>query len=347
MHYLKPYNIILVLNIVLFLFVLLLGFFQLRNGYANRLNNKACITDDDQRAILLLEQAIRINKENPVYYANLGLVYARMDSAISIYNLYKRNRVSSKYIEKALECFSIAYSLKKNDSLLKLNLFILYALKGDSDEYWEKIGDSLISESIDNEPYNILRINLYEKDDCKDLKKYYIKILSASPGLLETKLFADLTSRDSLLAAEIIEDISIRFEADTLNDVVSMAKLATILRYKGDETNAEVLWKKTTEAMPNLFKPWYNLARFAEEKTDTAQAILFYKKAELLDVMGLESYYSIQRLKNEGNQYASEKIPEAPFAHTEKGLIYHLLYKSYFMKKEIVLNDFDLYNYLK
>lgn len=109
--------------------ILLLGFWHIRYSYANKLNNKACTMADSEKAMRTIEKAIKLNPMNPVYYANMGLLYAATDTAINLRNYMALSKVSSEALDKSLAYFHLANNMAPKNRLFSLNLGLLYALK--------------------------------------------------------------------------------------------------------------------------------------------------------------------------------------------------------------------------
>ena len=110
--------------------ILLLGFWHIRYSYANKLNNKACTMADSEKAMRTIEKAIKLNPMNPVYYANMGLLYAATDTAINLRNYMALSKVSSEALDKSLAYFHLANNMAPKNRLFSLNLGLLYALNG-------------------------------------------------------------------------------------------------------------------------------------------------------------------------------------------------------------------------
>ena len=91
--------------------ILLLGFWHIRYSYANKLNNKACTMADSEKAMRTIEKAIKLNPMNPVYYANMGLLYAATDTAINLRNYMALSKVSSEALDKSLAYFHLANNM--------------------------------------------------------------------------------------------------------------------------------------------------------------------------------------------------------------------------------------------
>ena len=110
--------------------ILLLGFWHIRYSYANKLNNKACTMADSEKAMRTIEKAIKLNPMNPVYYANMGLLYAATDTANNLRNYMALSKVSSEALDKSLAYFHLANNMAPKNRLFSLNLGLLYALNG-------------------------------------------------------------------------------------------------------------------------------------------------------------------------------------------------------------------------
>lgn len=175
MNYSELLNKGVVARFILLLTILILGFLQMRNAYANRLNEKACQMIDNKLAIENIDKAIELNKQNPLYYANLGLIYARMDSLISLESFYADKKINSEMLDNALKYYHIAESLKVNDPLFCLNITLLYALKGDSENAVHYIDK--IAEYANDEWYYLFSAHIYKNIDKSKAKENHLQVL--------------------------------------------------------------------------------------------------------------------------------------------------------------------------
>lgn len=341
MNYLRFLNKSILAKCFLLLIVLMLGFFQLRNSYANRLNNRACKIGMGSSAISLLDQAIYLNRDNPLYFANLGLLYARMDSSITLNNLYSGNILHSGKLDTAIFYYHIAESLKNNDPLFCQNLALLYALRGNLKIAIENI--ERVADDTDDIWFLLISGFLFEKYDKDKAEEFYIRAMSVSPDLFGSLLYSDLMLRDSVLGIEVKEKLFsyLKKSHSEIEDPLVMAKLAKILWNQGYKGEAEILWSKVTIMMPMWSKPWFYLGEIAEERKDTFNALSYYHKAESLNSFDSALSLSGKDLKN--SMVAFDVDTLLKYIPSERGLIYHKFYNTILLSRGMVVNDSDKY----
>lgn len=261
--------------------ILLLGFWHIRYSYANKLNNKACTMADSEKAMQTIEKAIKLNPMNPVYYANMGLLYAAADTAINLRNYMALNKVSSEALSRSLVYFHLANNKASGNRLFSLNLGLLYSLKGEylkAKDFFEKAVEN------SDEEENILLWALF----CESHKQFveakgaFVKALVIAPYLLDTDIYAKLEKYDYYYWIEIVENV-VKILSVRKDDPINMAKLGSILLYEGDEIEAEKLFIKSLKVMCGLSRPWYALGQLAENKGDSIKAHIFYKRGMSLD----------------------------------------------------------------
>lgn len=325
----------------LLLAVLILGFFQLRNSYANRLNNRACKIGIGNSTISKLDQAIRLNGDNPLYYANLGLLYARMDSSITLDNFYSGTIIYSKELDSAVFYYHTAEFLKKKDPLFCLNLALLYALKGDSKEALENV--KKVSDETNDVWCLLISAFLYEKFDKKKAEEYYLRALFLSPDLFDSLLYSNLMLRDSLLGIRTKNQLLsyLMKSYNETEDPLIMARFAKILWNEGNSVDAEFFWNKVTKKMPMWSKPWLYLGKIAEERRDTINALSYYHKAKCLDPFNSALSLSGKELNDSINTLDIDTLLK--YMSSERELVYRKLFNTILLSEGIVVNDFDKY----
>lgn len=325
----------------LLLVILVLGFFQLRNFYANRLNNRACKIGIGNSAINTLDQAIRLNGDNPLYYANLGLLYVRMDSSITLDNFYSEKILHLSKLDTAIFYYHIAEKLKNNDPLFCQNLALLYALKGDlvkAVENLEKVSDNT------NDIWHLLISGfIYEKYDKKKAGEYYARAMYVSPDLFDSLLYSNLMSRDSVLGIKVKEKVlsNLRKSYRETGEPLIMAKLAKVLWIEGDKDEAEVLWNKVTKMMPMWSKPWLYLGQIEEDRGDTVTALSYYHKAESLNPIGFSLSLSGEDLQDSIVHFDVDTLLK--YMPSEREKIYRNFYNAILLSEGMAINDFDKY----
>ena len=261
--------------------ILLLGFWHIRYSYANKLNNKACTMADSEKAMRTIEKAIKLNPMNPVYYANMGLLYAATDTAINLRNYMALSKVSSEALDKSLAYFHLANNMAPKNRLFSLNLGLLYALNG---KYLK--AKSFFEKAVENsdEEENVLLWALFceSHKPFVEAKRAFVKALIIAPYLLETDIYAKLEKHNYCYWIEIVENV-VKILSVRKGDPINMAKLGSVLLYKGDKIEAEKLFIESLEVMCGLSRPWYALGQLAENKGDSIKAYIFYKRGMSLD----------------------------------------------------------------
>lgn len=341
MNYLRFLNKSILAKCFLLLIVLMLGFFQLRNSYANRLNNRACKIGIGSSAISLLDQAIYLNRDNPLYFANLGLLYARMDSSITLNNLYSGNVLHSGKLDTAIFYYHIAESLKNNDPLFCQNLALLYALRGDIKIAIENIEKA--AGDTDDIWYLLIAGFLYEKYDKDKAEEFYVRAMYVSPDLFGSLLYSNLMYRDSILGVEVKKSLLsyLKESHGETEELLVLAKLAKILWIEGCKDDAEVLWYKVTQAMPMWSTPWLYLGQIEEDRGDTVIALSYYHKAESLNPIGFSLSLSGEDLQDSIVHFDVDSLLKYMPSGREK--IYRSFFNAILLSKGMAINDFDKY----
>lgn len=325
----------------LLLVILVLGFFQLRNFYANRLNNRACKIGIGNSAIKTLDQAIRLNGDNPLYYANLGLLYARMDSSITLDNFYSGKILRSSKLDTAIFYYHIAETLKNNDPLFCQNLALLYALKGDLVKAIENLGK--VSDNTNDIWHLLISGFICEKYDKKKAGEYYARAMYVSLDLFDSLLYSNLMSRDSVLGVVVKKSLLsyLKKSHSEVEEPLVMAKLAKILWNEGDKDDAEELWYKVTKIMPMWSKPWLYLGRIAEERGDSVNVISYYRKAECLNPLDFAISLSGEKLNHNIMSFNVDTLLK--HVSSKRSLVYQDFYDTTLFSEGMAVNDFYKY----
>ena len=331
-----------IVQVVLWAMISVFGFFQIQNSYADRLNNKACRIDSFYISKNYLEQAIRINPNNPLYYANLGLLYAQSDSSLSISNFISGFIIESAALDSAITYFEQSVSIGNNESMFMLNLGLLYALKGEYIKALTYINDSQSSSDIYLLSFGILQEHVNNREVAKDL---YVNALYQYPGLLDSHFYSDLKLRDSLLAEFVLCETEKLLTEEYLfsEDPIIAAKLGKIKLYLQKIDEAEILLNKATSELPSLNRPWLYLGNISELRGDTITAIEYYKKAEVLDFSDILPLFYLSRY----DKRSAEKI-ELMREHlvTTQSFILQSKYNILLVKPKFVIRDYMKLNFI-
>lgn len=314
------------------------GALQLRNAYANRLNNRACRTARTEKAIGCLQRAIRLNKANPLYYANLGLLYGRQDSLISLESLVTGKTIRSGAADKALACFLQAETLKNGDESFCLNIAILYALRGERAEALHYLAKLRLP--VTDGWCAFLSGSIYGRENRTEAEKCFLHSALVSPGLLRSSLseqvLTDVGFSAEALRAEAEERLKNEFR-QTGNRLIA-SRLARMEYDAGNKKEAAGLLEQVTASLPNLNRAWLYRGILAEEQCDTLAAIRYYRRAKLLDATDVLPPLRLMRLTGNGIDTAYiEGLLEHRF--TGKGPVYRALFSASLLQPETVIQN--------
>lgn len=318
---------------------------QIKNSYANRLNNKACRTENFEVSKQLLYKAIRLNTDNPVYRLNLALLYAIQDSSINTTNFINGTIVKSAYSDSTLLYCLQADAILQNNPLFALNTGILYFMHGENDKakhYFEKtIND-------ENDIWNLLSVGImYEHENMYDSAKYtYIEALIQMPELLDSRFFSELKNRNNIFAKDILLSAIQKLQSDYDNnhDPLIAAKLGKFMKNNGDITNAKKYLTKSVNDLPALNRPWLYLGEIAEQQGDSVNAMKYYERAELLDGIDILPKYRIGKLENKNVNFENDIDMLLKHRISNESDIYRHLFNVLLMPKHIVLGDYEKFS---
>lgn len=319
--------------------ILLLGFWHIRYSYANKLNNKACTMADSEKAMQTIEKAIKLNPMNPVYYANMGLLYAATDTAINLRNYMALSKMSSMALNQAIVNFHKAESIKPNDGMIYLNLGVLYTLEREqakAEFYLRKSVKELSDEKsrllwgIFNEVQN--RVN--------KSRELYTDAVFIAPYLVDTQFYADLLKRDSVLVKCIVDRLIIKmYNNHLVKDPILNSKLGKIQFYNGNMIEADSLCVEALKFSPNMNRAWLLLGNIKESMHDSAGAVNCYDKSGILDESDPLPFYFRTRLTHRTvNKFARSNT----YNTSENQEKYFFLYAAS-LKQETVLMDLEEY----
>lgn len=314
------------------------GALQLRNAYANRLNNRACRTARTEKAIGCLQRAIRLNKANPLYYANLGLLYARQDSLISPENLVKGKPIRSAAADKALAYFLKAETLKSGDESFCLNIGILYALRGERTKALHYLAK--LRQPVTDGWSAFLSGLIYGCTNRTEAEKCFLHTALVSPGILRNPLPERLLAEAGFSAEAFRVEAAkrLRNEFRQTGNRLTASRLAQIEYDSGNKKEAAGLLEQVTASLPNLNRAWLYRGILAEEQRDTLAAIRCYRRAKLLDATDVLPPLRLMRLTGNGIDTA---YIEGLLEHrvTGKGPVYRALFAVSLLQPETVIEN--------
>ncbi|GHV20732.1 hypothetical protein FACS1894174_03140 [Bacteroidia bacterium] len=250
--------------------------------FADSKNREACNESlNTQKAITKLQQAIKINPYNPLYHANLGLLYEKLN-----------------LIDNAITHFQKAYTLNPNDAGFCFNLGLLYQQIGDVDRAilsFEK------ANRIDmNNIISLIHLGMsYEKlHQIVKSEKVYTQVLVYTPDILDSQFFTDLKTRNNSLFYSIMKNAQVQLEHNIeKRDPLQIARLGKILLAQGNISKAKTLLETSISILPNLNRPYLYLGQIALFNKDSIVAKNYFEKAVALDPSDIFAIWNLSQIE--------------------------------------------------
>ncbi|MBR5959294.1 MAG: tetratricopeptide repeat protein [Salinivirgaceae bacterium] len=266
--------------------------------YAEKLNTKAIATDSDSLRTAYLQRAIAIEKRNPIFYENMAFAYVLRDTNITLNNLLNGNISTTDDLKKAVEYASTACEIDSCNVLFRLNAAILLYLSGNTGKAVQ-----LLQNITDKLALVVLGIIEENNGQTQDARNHYATAIAISPDITDSRFFANICQRDSLMAARIVADAKKQLETEFAETkaIAVQARLGKIMMAEGRTNEARAIFKDVITQLPNMNRPYLYLGSIAEMQRDTAAAINYYETAQKLDEGDLLAIARLNKLK--GKEY--------------------------------------------
>ncbi|VFB13568.1 tetratricopeptide repeat protein [Bacteroides heparinolyticus] len=283
----RIFNILHYCNLASFLVVISVTLMVI---WADNKNKVACNIKDENKAISICQQAININSSNPLYHANLGILYARQ-----------------KDINNAIKHFQKACIQNPQDANFYFNMGLLYQMQ-------RKVDKALmfLEKAKNIEPYNpmfliFLGLLHENKGNIKEAKKMYVEAISHNPSILDSRFYSDLKLRNKLCSIIILKEAQEKLEQTTLHEnPILLANLGKILQVRENLRKADSVLKKALLSLPNLNRPYLYLGQIASLRNDSLEAKKYYDKAVLLDPYDVSAIW--HQAKMEKQDYKKRRL---------------------------------------
>lgn len=316
----KPVTIVL---LAFFITSMVLCYFQLKLIVAVKWNSYALKTSDIAYALRYERRALKNDANNPIYYANMGFLYAKADSLNCSSFFEKRRDVYTHYTDSAINCFNKAIELSEGDWLFNLNLALLLLVKGQNIEAEHVMNTSTQRGYVEYPAFTLLGILSERNGDSILAMEWYTKTIIISPAILDSRFFIDLSARRITLANNSVIEAErhLENEYNETGDPLLAAKLGKLKMYFQNYDSAELLLNAALAQLPTLNRPWYYLGRIAEEKNDSVKALKCFRMAANLDPSDIlpllkMSYYD-KKYESQLNWMLQYKLSEQSFNLTE------------------------------
>lgn len=267
---------------------LLIGGIHLKLLFAEQINKSVCDSANNNSSISDQRKAIRLNKYNPTYLANLSCLYAQQDSIdITLFDslLIGKHYVINSYLDSSL-CYSLkAWSIVPNDQLFALNSAILTAVKGNVEIALEMLSPFISDGSAIGE---VLCVGgLFEElvGTSYAASSLYSRGIIIKPAITESRFFKELSCRNKQLFEQSINKAIFELEKifSIATDPIVAAKLGRLFLEKNEIDRAKELLECALNELPTLGRTWYNMGIIAEIEGDVEKAKNCYWKSYALD----------------------------------------------------------------
>lgn len=254
-------------------------------------------------ALIAITSALKLDSMNPQLLANKGYLLNTIQE--------KDSQNKSEDNENALAYYRRAVRYSPYDPYLRHNLASLYYNNGkpdSADAHFRKARELSANTSL----FCISRGLLHERRETRDHGvAEYKKAIRLSSDILDSDFAKDLKIKHADDFRKIIDEVtdSLSLKIMTDDSPILRSRLAKMMLYRGDTTMAIQLFEKTSDELPNLDRPWYNMAKVKLAQNDTVNFLKYLNRAVLLDPrdysypFALAEYYFSRNQKRDAIYY--------------------------------------------
>ena len=256
-----------------------------------------------------LSAALKISPQNAHYYAHKAVLLARIQPR-GIESLLAAEPVltaiEQQQLREAVECYERVLQFNPDDDFAYHNLAWLHFLLKEDDQAIACLRKAISLDSAVPLYHVSLGLQRERRGDRETAAAEFKTALRLSPGLLDSLFFHDLQLRADDMVHQIISDLIREFERQLERsfDPVVAGKLAKLYLDRSPELALPLL-KRATETLPNLARPWANLALYFERNGDEELARSCYEKALFIDGSDAVSWYRLALYFDRRNQTAA------------------------------------------
>lgn len=244
--------------------------------------------------------AVALEKDNAYSQAGLGLLLERLATAHAAFgDVHSRPlfRYSNhKLLNGSLRAFEQALKLNPNDDSFLHNLGWLHALDGD----WRR-GRTFIERALAVRNSAISRVSLglmLERSGlCERAFEQFAEAVRLSPSLVDSEFYQALVARHPEAARRAVEIAAgkLREALRKSSSPVLAARLGKLCLSQGKLDEAAELLKQVSSDLPNMPKPWLNLAVLDHARSEPWLAEGHLRRALALDSGDARSWYELAR----------------------------------------------------
>lgn len=281
----------LILSLLLY-FVGFLALESVRNQHALKLDRRSIhyVLDHNYDAALLqINKAIWLNPNNPVFYANRGLIYERKIEN-NVYNDLLKRRFNCKIenkikLDKSIREYKRALNLNPFDDIFYHNISWLHLYYGNTDSalfYVNKAIEISPSTSIYHVSRGLFMESIGRLESAFEEYKYALRL---KPVILNSEFYKDLSSKYPEQTDSITQVVKIELKMliDSTNSPIYKSRLGILYFYCGQIEKAKNILNEAVEQLPNLNRPWYFLGKISECCQLDSLGCNYFKKSLFLD----------------------------------------------------------------
>lgn len=260
-----------------------------------------------------IERAVSISPQNAHYLSNEALLHERALQSDFEFDRWRNPQLDAeqrRHVEEAIRRYQQVLELNPGDDFVYHNLGWLYWLLQDKPQAAECLRRAI---SIDySVPLYHVSSGLLDEytDDMPSAAREYALALQMSPGLLDSRFYAELQRRAPEAARQILADSIARLEGQLggADDPMLKAKLGKLYLPEQPAKALPLLQAAATQ-LPNLYRSWFNLGYAYELLGQEQQMELCYQKSsyinrlEALPHLRLAAYYDRQGRPHDAIRY--------------------------------------------
>jgi tetratricopeptide (TPR) repeat protein len=301
-----------------------------------------------------IKTSLAISPNNAHYLSNAALLHERMLQYRFDFDSFRSPELSAaetEHVKTAVQLYQRVLQLNPHDDHASHNLGWLFWLLKDRQQAFAYLQQATaINDGLPL--YHISLGMLHEYNGEFDAAyQEYSRAIRISPGVADSRFFADLQKRSPQQAEKIISDAYSRFEEQVRlgGGATVKAKLGKLAVDRQPELAAQVL-KEVTAEISNLSRPWINLGTLYEQQGADDRAELSYRKSIFIDGGETSVWFLLGRLYDrKGNTQSAIAFYRRAIqswidqASAHSGFVRRVYVSRYAVKEDVIPNGLTSY----
>lgn len=327
-----------------------------KNQHLKEINHIAIALDSIQsqkyhEGLFYIEKSIDLAQNNAHYHNIKALVLQRLaDKQLKLSSgIIKPDRYNSEDIinlERIKNEYSISLKLNPEDDLAHHNLAWIYFELNEITETLFHLKQAIkIDPTIAIYQISLGLFSEYNGELEKAFMLYKTAIRN-SPELLDSEFYNSLINRYPTKTKTILNDVEkdIRKALNKTDSPIYKARLARILIYNKQLEEAKQMLLDVVSVLPNLNRPWLNLAYLYRDENNEEKMLSSLKRATLLDPndylphIKLAEYYYEKKQMHDALIYYTKTLKRYDLIRSANSVRSKSVYKSSGVPNNIVPN---------